>query len=179
GDARPFSAEAQLRVGRGAGIAGACQDDDEGAHRQEHHACEQVRRVQFLMDRAESQRQVAAEPVALIDRKLARRALENLIANAVKYSPRGQPVDIEARVGERGIEIDVADRGPGIPDELKGTMFEKFGSVEVSRGEARRGYGLGLHLVKLAAEAHGGGVSVRDREGGGSIFRLVLPQMSG
>jgi signal transduction histidine kinase len=117
---------------------------------------------------------VEGDPAALVDPKLVRRALENLIANAVKYSPRGQQVEVNARGQDGNVEIDVVDHGPGIPEDMKTHMFEKFGSVEAGRGAARRGYGLGLHLVKLAAEVHGGAVSVRDRDGGGSIFRLVL-----
>lgn len=119
---------------------------------------------------------VAADAVVLADRKLVRRALENLIANAVKYSPQGQPVEVEGRAVDGQVEIDVSDRGHGIPDALKGSLFTKFGSIEARSGQARRGYGLGLHLVKLVAEAHGGKVSVRDREGGGSVFRLALPR---
>ena len=72
------------------------------------------------------------------------------------------------------VEIEVADRGPGIPDELKGSLFEKFGSVEVKRGGVRKGFGLGLYLVKLVAQGHGGEVSVEDRPGGGSVFRMIL-----
>jgi signal transduction histidine kinase len=53
-------------------------------------------------------------------------------------------------------------------------MFEKFGSVEAKQGGKRKGIGLGLYLVKLVAEGHGGAVSVEDRPGGGSVFRLVL-----
>jgi signal transduction histidine kinase len=53
-------------------------------------------------------------------------------------------------------------------------MFEKFGSVEAKRGGTRQGYGLGLYLVKLVAQGHGGTVSVADRPGGGTVFRMTL-----
>jgi signal transduction histidine kinase len=71
--------------------------------------------------------------------------------------------------------IEVSDRGAGVPASLKLEIFEKFRSSEAGGGGARRGYGLGLYLVKLVAEAHGGTVSAADREGGGTTFTLTLP----
>ena len=68
----------------------------------------------------------------------------------------------------------MADRGPGIPDAYKPTMFEKYGSVEARAGNGRRGVGLGLYMVRLVAAAHHGAVSVEDRAGGGTVFRLRL-----
>ncbi len=109
------------------------------------------------------------------DRKLVRRAVENVLANALKYSPSRGVVDVHVRAAEAGVEIAIADRGPGVPDVLRASLFEKFGSVEAARGEARRGYGLGLYLVRLVASAHGGRAAVRGREGGGSVFSLWLP----
>jgi two-component system, sensor histidine kinase and response regulator len=110
------------------------------------------------------------------DRKLLRRAVENLLSNALKYSPPGgQVVAAVHAVSEGGVEIEVADRGAGIPDSVKEQLFQKFGSVEAARGETRRGIGLGLYLVKLVALAHGGRAVVRDRDGGGTTFGLFLP----
>lgn len=114
-------------------------------------------------------------PALSVDRKLVRRAVENILANAIKYSPRRASVEVLTRAAEGGIEVAVADRGPGIPDALKSKLFEKFGSVEMARGEGRRGYGLGLYLVRLVASAHGGRALAQNREGGGSIFGLWLP----
>ena len=114
-------------------------------------------------------------PPLSVDRKLVRRAVENILANAIKYSPRRASVEVLTRAAEGGIEVAVADRGPGIPDALKSKLFEKFGSVEMARGEGRRGYGLGLYLVRLVASAHGGRALAQNREGGGSIFGLWLP----
>jgi signal transduction histidine kinase len=76
------------------------------------------------------------------------------------------------------VQIDVADRGPGVPQTWRSRLFEKFGSVEGKQGAVRRGYGLGLYLVKLVATAHGGSVCVLDRPGGGTVFRLTLPRGS-
>ncbi len=110
------------------------------------------------------------------DRKLVRRAVENFLVNAVKYSPDGEIIEVGLRREDGGAEIDVADRGPGIPEVLREHLFEKYGSVELARGEARRGYGLGLYLVKLVAAAHQGHVVARNRDGGGTVFGLWLPE---
>jgi len=117
---------------------------------------------------------VQGDALAMVDEKLLKRSLENLLSNALKYTAPGTQVDVRVQ-GEAGnVEIEVADRGPGIPDPLKGVLFQRFGSVEAKRGNHRRGIGLGLYLVKLVAEAHQGNVSVHDREGGGAVFRMRL-----
>lgn len=118
------------------------------------------------------------DPRLDVDPQLLRRSVENLLANAVKYSPRGAPIDVVLRVEDETVEVVVGDRGPGIPDPLKGVLFQKFGSVEAKSGRARRGHGLGLHLVKLVAAAHGGSVEAQDRRGGGSDFVLRLPRQA-
>jgi signal transduction histidine kinase len=110
------------------------------------------------------------------DRKLLRRAVENLLANAVRHSPPREKVEVAVSAEEGGVEIEVADRGPGVPEPLRAVLFEKFGSVEAAQKQARRGHGLGLYLVKLVATAHGGRTSVRSREGGGSVFGMWLPR---
>jgi two-component system sensor histidine kinase/response regulator len=114
------------------------------------------------------------EATAPVDSRLVQRSLENLLSNALKYTPAGTEVLVQARNNEGLVELEVADRGPGIPDGLKGTMFERFRAIEAHKGKERRGIGLGLYLVKLVAEAHDGDVSVHDRPGGGALFRMRL-----
>ena len=110
------------------------------------------------------------------DETLLRRAVENLLANGLRYTRMGTGVDVTIRTcPDNGVGIEVADRGPGIADPLKATLFEKYSSVEARSGQARRGNGLGLYLVRLTAEAHGGSVAALDRPGGGTIFRITLP----
>lgn len=92
-----------------------------------------------------------------------------------KYSPAGSTVRVAVRPSGSQVQIEVADRGAGIPNGLKEQLFQKFGSVESARGEARRGVGLGLYLVKLVATAHGGRTLVRDRRGGGTAVGLLVP----
>src|SRR5205814_8923377 len=119
-------------------------------------------------------RNLEGEAQASIDENLVTRSLENLLSNALKYTPGGGEVAVTVRNAQGKLEIAVADRGPGIPDEQKSALFEKFGSVEASKGARRKGIGLGLYLVKLVAQGHGGAVSVEDRPGGGTVFRLTL-----
>ncbi len=119
-------------------------------------------------------RSVEGEPLASLDQSLVRRSLENLLSNALKYTPGGGDVAVTVQSSAARVQIEVADRGPGIPDDQKTSLFEKFGSVEQKQGGRRKGIGLGLYLVKLVAQGHGGTVSVADRPGGGSIFRLTL-----
>lgn len=111
---------------------------------------------------------------AWLDGKLVRRAIENLLGNAIKYTPEGKDISVFLRHKPGEVEVDVCDRGPGIPSSLRSTLFEKFGSVEAKRGVARKGIGLGLYLVRLVAEGHAGSAQVLDREGGGALFRLRL-----
>jgi two-component system, sensor histidine kinase and response regulator len=117
---------------------------------------------------------VEGEGKALLDGKLVRRAIENLLGNALKYTPGGGDVAVVVRNLPDAVEVDVADRGPGIPADLKASMFEKFGSVEAKKGGPRKGFGLGLYLVKLVAEGHAGAAHVLDRQGGGAVFRVRL-----
>jgi signal transduction histidine kinase len=114
--------------------------------------------------------------VVEIDAALVRRALENLLANALRYTRARTTVTLAIEVGPASVDLTVADRGPGVPDAAKDRVFEKYGSVETGAAPTRRGRGLGLYLVKLASEAHGGAVSVEDREGGGAIFRIRIPR---
>lgn len=109
-----------------------------------------------------------------LDQKLVGRALENLLVGAIRYSPAGEAVAIRLGPRTSGAAVEVSDRGPQIPDAMKEGLFDKFGSLEARRSSTRRGQGMGLHLVKIVANAHGGCVSAHDREGGGMTFRLLL-----
>jgi two-component system sensor histidine kinase KdpD len=99
--------------------------------------------------------------------------LVNLIDNAIKYSPEGSPIDIQARITGAFLEIQVADRGIGIPPEDLSRVFDKF--YRVQRPESVSGTGLGLSICKGIAEAHGGFIGAENRGGGGTIITLALP----
>lgn len=109
---------------------------------------------------------------AYADASLLRRVFQNLAANAIRHSPRGEVV-IGAREIEpgRAIECWVRDNGAGIPRERLETIFERL----TTDAEREVGSGLGLDIVKTYVEAHGGNVSVESSQGAGSTFRFTLP----
>lgn len=117
---------------------------------------------------------------ASISAGLVEQALENLVSNAIRYSPPGKPIIIrcgaaELPGGAPGVELSVTDEGPGIPPEHLPRVFERFYRVDKSRGRDQGGTGLGLSIVKHIALAHGGKVTVESTLGKGSTFRLRLP----
>lgn len=112
-------------------------------------------------------------PAAEMDEKLAAHVLSNLLSNAVKYSPAGGPIDVRARAEGRDLVVEIRDRGIGIGKEDLERLFESF-----HRGKnvsTIPGTGLGLAMVKRAALAHGGSVSVESVEGEGTTFTVRLP----
>jgi signal transduction histidine kinase len=113
-------------------------------------------------------------PVVRGDRDRLRQVLVNLIDNAVKYSPPGDEVHVEAASSNGRVVIEVRDRGPGISPEHQRVIFEKFGRVQVGES-AKPGTGLGLFIARSIAEAHGGSLEVRSAPERGATFRLSLP----
>jgi signal transduction histidine kinase len=112
-------------------------------------------------------------PLLRGDRERLRQVVTNLIDNAVKYSPAGAEVNVEAFASNGRITVEVRDRGPGILSEHKTLIFEKFGRV--SGEHAKPGTGLGLFIARSIAEAHGGTLDVESGEGPGAVFTLALP----
>jgi two-component system phosphate regulon sensor histidine kinase PhoR len=102
-------------------------------------------------------------------------ALINLLDNAVKYTPDGGRVSIDARSTGHGVEISVTDTGIGIPPRELQRIFERFYRVDRARSRELGGTGLGLSIVKHIVEAHGGTVSVESAIGKGSRFTISLP----
>lgn len=121
----------------------------------------------------------APEPLGVeCDADRIAQVIENLLDNALKYSPDDGTIDLTVRAvrnGERReAEIRVADRGPGVPDEDKAAIFERF----VQRGEpggSAAGVGLGLTICREIVAAHEGHIGVKDNPGGGSTFIVTLP----
>jgi signal transduction histidine kinase len=114
-----------------------------------------------------------ARQTAAVQPNLLRRAVRNLIDNAVKY---GGSAEVAVRGAPDGaIAIDVADRGPGIPEAEFGRVQEPFVRLEASRNRETGGSGLGLALARGAAEAHGGRLELENRPGGGLLARIVVP----
>ena len=106
-------------------------------------------------------------------------ALSNLIDNAVKYSNQGGVVTISSRDIDGCAEIEVSDTGIGIPVRDLDRVFERFYRVDRARSRTTGGTGLGLAIVRHVATNHGGDVTVRSREGEGSVFTLRIPTGEG
>jgi two-component system phosphate regulon sensor histidine kinase PhoR len=101
--------------------------------------------------------------------------LNNLIDNAVKYSPSNPQVEILARTQDQGISIQVKDHGMGMPKEALSNIFDAFYRVPTGNVHNVKGFGLGLSYVKKIVEAHGGKVHVKSKLGEGSTFEIYLP----
>jgi two-component system phosphate regulon sensor histidine kinase PhoR len=101
--------------------------------------------------------------------------LNNLIDNAVKYSPSNPQVEIMARTQDQGISIQVKDHGMGMPKEALSNIFDAFYRVPTGNVHNVKGFGLGLSYVKKIVEAHGGKVHVKSKLGEGSTFEIYLP----
>ncbi len=102
--------------------------------------------------------------------------VSNLLTNAAKFSPRGGEVGVSIEVADERIHIAVRDRGPGIPDEFKDRIFDKFVQVEASDSRQRGGNGLGLSIAKQYMNRLGGDLRHGSAEGGGTVFHLDLPR---
>ncbi|MFI1987771.1 ATP-binding protein [Actinoplanes sp. NPDC020271] len=113
---------------------------------------------------------VHADPVLL------RQVIDNLVGNAIKYTPPGQAprIDITARTDEDGgVRVRIADRGIGIPDGEHAAVFDSF--HRASNGAAHPGTGLGLAICRRIVERHGGHIDASPNPGGGTIFAFTLP----
>ncbi len=119
---------------------------------------------------------VRIEDVTLIaDRSKVRLILENLVSNAVKYSPKGGTIHLRARTAGEMLELDVADSGPGIPPEDRAHVFEAFYTGRAAKSSAVKGTGIGLSVVLEFVSAHGGTVQIVDGEFPGAHFRIRMP----
>jgi K+-sensing histidine kinase KdpD len=119
-------------------------------------------------------------PALSIDADKVERLLLNLLDNALKFSPTVSSVTISTHQPDsnhangRFVRVDVIDQGPGVPDEYKERLFDRFTEIRGRVGR-RRGSGLGLTFCRLVVEAHGGDIWIEDNPQGGSIFSFTLP----
>lgn len=116
-------------------------------------------------------------PPVLLVHEGVRSIVTNLIENARKYAPvapGAEPILVRTRREGGSVLLEVLDRGPGIPPDERGRVFEAFYRMGDERTRTARGTGLGLHLVALHVDAMGGTVEVRSRPGGGTEFRIAL-----
>jgi len=109
------------------------------------------------------------------DRRRLLQLLDNLVSNGIKFTPAGGSVEIRAASTGNGATIEVLDTGIGIERGEEERVFERFYRSPGAVAQQVQGSGLGLFIARAVVEAHGGTISAERREGGGSVFRLVLP----
>jgi two-component system sensor histidine kinase KdpD len=114
-------------------------------------------------------------PPVQLDYLEIEQVLTNLVENAVRHTPSGTSIDVNAHIAGDQMIISVADRGPGIPPTDLERVFDKFYRVLGRTAERPTGSGLGLAVSKGLVEAHGGRIWAENREGGGAVFRFTLP----
>lgn len=112
------------------------------------------------------------------DRDKLVQVLNNLIGNAVKFTPEGGRIRVVGRREDERLVVTVQDTGIGIPDKFHDVIFEKFGRVDSSETRDIKGTGLGLSIAHSIVEAHGGTLTVDSQEGRGSTFRVILPALT-
>lgn len=110
----------------------------------------------------------------MADEHRIQQVIDNLVSNAIKYSPKGRCVELSAREEQSLIKISVRDHGQGIPDDFRATVFEKFTQADASDRRAKSGTGLGLSICKGIVELHGGNIGYENAEDGGAIFWFTL-----
>ena len=113
-------------------------------------------------------------PEVMADPNAVGSALTNLLSNALKFTPAGGQVSLTAHRDGEFVVFGVHDNGPGIPEQFRGRIFEKFFRIPRPE-EGPPGAGLGLAIAKEIVEAHGGQIDFRQREGGGSVLSFTLP----
>ncbi|HEX7803228.1 MAG TPA: ATP-binding protein [Pseudoxanthomonas sp.] len=157
---------------------------ESGSVEEAHERVDVVELLHAIAEDADFEARASSRSVAIdapdhfitnVNGELIYRAFENVIRNAVKFSPEGATVEILARVTGHGkaLETLVRDRGPGVPPDMLKAIFQPFTRVEGS--EPVRGVGLGLAIAQRAIEMHGGCVNAALREGGGLEVFLMLP----
>jgi PAS domain S-box-containing protein len=117
----------------------------------------------------------SAEAVVRVDPDRMTQVIINLLSNAVKFSPRGEEVVVRVENKVTRARLLVRDRGPGVPEEFKSRIFEKFVQVDASDARQKGGTGLGLSIVRQIMLRLGGEVGLEPAAGGGSMFHVELP----
>jgi two-component system sensor histidine kinase KdpD len=112
-------------------------------------------------------------PLVPMDELLIQQVFVNLLENAAKYAPPGSPIEIRVSGSNGSLEVQVADRGPGLPASDLERVFDKFYRTPDTTG--RPGAGLGLAICRGIVELHGGKIWAENRPGGGAAFRFTLP----
>jgi len=124
---------------------------------------------QFAAQKIRFELNVHPQQILRADREMLRRAVLNLMLNSLDVMPQGGTLTVSSSSSDRGLELHVADSGPGLPDDVLPRIFEPFFTTKSS------GTGLGLAIVSRIAEAHGGAVTAANGSRGGAVFTLRFP----
>ena len=134
--------------------------------------------VEVLAEEKQQRISVEGVPTLIVsgDRLILRQALINLIDNAIKYSPAEAEILVRVAAGkDNHLIVEVVDQGPGVPQEHRSRIFDRFYRVDSARSREWGGAGLGLAIARWAVEIHGGQITLQSVEGQGSTFRVALP----
>ncbi|MGA2253098.1 MAG: ATP-binding protein [Thermoguttaceae bacterium] len=124
---------------------------------------------QFAAQKIRFELKVSAQETLRADREMLRRAVLNLVLNALDVMPQGGTLTVSATASPQGTELHIADSGPGLPEDVLPRVFEPFFTTK------QAGTGLGLAIVSRIAEAHGGTVTAANCPRGGAVFSLRFP----
>ena len=113
-------------------------------------------------------------PLVFADVALVERVIQNLLDNALKFTPEHGKVGIQLLIAEKGVEIKISDTGPGIPKDLQSVIFERYRKADVN-SEHDKGAGLGLAIVKKILEIHNQPIQVYSQPPQGATFWFQLP----
>ena len=130
--------------------------------------------LDFILEDAQVQVRVRGDALVQIEKAHLRRALINLLSNAVQHTAPGQVIEVNIEVQDHHVAIGVTNPGDEIASEHLPRLFERFYRVDASRSNSGANHGLGLAIVKAIALMHGGDVFVRS-DGGGNTFGITLP----
>ncbi|MDN5280331.1 MAG: hypothetical protein PWR01_4296 [Clostridiales bacterium] len=114
-------------------------------------------------------------PKVKIDSRRITQVIDNLISNAVKFSPKNTSVKVVTQTRNNFVKVSVIDQGQGIPEKEQGKLFSEFGKTSVKPTDGEKSTGLGLAIVKKIVQGHGGKVGVESEVGKGSEFYFTLP----
>ncbi len=154
-----------------------------GGHRDDIDLSDLLRSV-FAGNEARAQKKAQTFRLSLpeesvlvyVDAAQIREAMDNLIGNAIKYTPGGGTVTVRLEPFERSVVVEVEDTGLGVPEEQQARLFQPFFRASNARASKIEGTGLGLHLVKNIIERHGGIMRFRSAPGAGSVFGFEMPR---